>query len=265
MVYIGRIMFLMLTIVTCSCLQNKPKTTTRSHFIPESQTKEYKTGVSQDSDRIIDIGYYEKYKTLPQLTFDLIDEKEFLACEYKTSLQSYKPKENDDFFYIQTALKKHTFEKYKNYGGEKSWSGYQLLGYYPSLSLYAITQNSTAESFGFGQLVLLDSLTDYQYNIISFGDGSVELPLPSVQNKYLVYYYNSVYEHKNGCIGVLKVNDQSNPKNYLTEYASYESSEFAIEKIVWQSDTSFLVKGFEEIYENDAWVKKFTYYKTELK
>jgi hypothetical protein len=152
-----------------------------------------------------------------------------------------------------------------NYGGEESWNGNEFLGYYPASKLFAITENSTSESLSFGQLFLLDSLNDYKYNIISFGDGSVELPIPSINNKYFVYFYNSVYEHKNCDIGILKINGKSAPKEYLNEYASYNSTDFAIEKIVWKSDNIFFVKGYEEIYENDNWVKKYKYYKTELK
>lgn len=102
----------------------------------------------------------------------------------------------------------------------------------PKLTFETITENSNSENLGFGQLFLLDSLNDYRYNIISFGDGSVELPIPSINNNYLVYFYNSVYEHKNCNIGVLKTNKKSNPKNYLNEYASYNSTDFAIEKII---------------------------------
>lgn len=133
------------------------------------------------------------------------------------------------------------------------------------MKLIAITENSTAESLNFGELILLDSLNDYQYTIISIGDGAIELPIPSTSNNYFVYFYNSVYEHKNCSIRILRVNDKSNPKNYLSEYASYESNDFAIEKIVWKSDNSFYVKGYEEVNENGNWVKNIKYYKTEFK
>lgn len=213
----------------------------------------------------IDVGYYERYQKLPKLTFEAVAEKEFLALVEKEYLQMVKPEQNDQFFFIQTALKKHRFKKYRDYGGEEGMSGYEFLGYYPDFKLFAITENSTAENLGFGQLILLDSANEYFYNIISFGDGSIALPIPSINNKYFVYFYNSVYEHKNCDIGVLKINDKSKPEAYLSEYTSYQSDDFAIEKIVWKSDRIFYVKGYQENYENKKWVKQFKYYKTEFK
>jgi hypothetical protein len=218
-----------------------------------------------DRSKKVAIGYYETYEKLPKLTFDTITEKEFLSIKQKKFIQSLKPLQDNNFFYVETAIQKHKFKQYKDYGGKENWSGFEYLGYYHNLKLYAITENSTDESMGFGKLFLIDSLNNYIYNIISFGDGSVELPIPSINNKYFVYYYNSVYEHKNCQIGILKINDKSHPKNFLTEYASYKSEEFAIEKIVWKTDNIFYVKGYEEIYENKEWVKKYKYYKTELK
>ena len=218
-----------------------------------------------DSSKKIDIGYYDTYEKLPKLIFETISEIEFLSLEQKKFIQTLKPEQNKDFFYVQTDLKRHKFKKYKDYGGKESWSGFKYLGYYPTTKLFAITESSTSESLGFGQLFLLDSFNDYEYNIISFGDGAVELPIPSINNKYFVYFYNSVYEHKNCDIGILKINDKSNPKNYLSEYASYNSDEFAIEKIVWKTDNIFFVKGYEEVYEDEKWIKKYKYYKTEFK
>ena len=244
-----KILFFILLIITVSvsCTNNKPI-----------------KGWKIDSSKNTDIGYADKYDKLPKLTFETITENEFLSLAPKTYIQTIKPDQNKDFFYIQTDLNKHKFKKYKDYGGKESWSGNEFVGYYPDLKLFAITDNSTAENLGFGQLFLLDSVTDYQYNIISFGDGNVALPIPSLNNKYFVYYYNSVYEHKNCDIGVLKINGKSNPQNYLSEYASYRSNDFAIEQIIWKSDNCFYVKGYEEIYENDNWIKKYKYYKTDL-
>lgn len=215
-----------------------------------------------DTTKIVELGYNDTYDKLPKLTFDQISEAEFNSFHSKNFIQKLKIEEKDNSFFIQTSIQKHTFKKYTDYGGDESWSGYEFLGYYPALKLYALTKNATSEHIGFGELFLLDSINDYQYNIISFGDGSVELPIPSNNYKYLVYYYNSVYKHKNCDIGVLKINDKLKPQNYLTEFSSFHSDEFKIEKIVWKSDHSFYVKGYEEIYENKKWIKKYNYYKT---
>lgn len=233
--------------------------------LSKTNLKSEKQEVKIDNIKKVDIGYYETYEKLPKLTFDTISEKEFSSIEPQKYLETLKAEQNKNFFFIQTSIKNHKFKKYKDYGGTESWSGFEYLGYYPDLKLFAITENSTSENLGFGDLFLLDSENDYNYNIISFGDASVALPIPSVNNKYFVYYYNSVYEHKNCDIGILKINDKSNPKKYLSEYASYYSSDFAIESIVWKTDNSFYVKGYEEVYENEKWIKKFKYYKTEFR
>ncbi len=128
--------------------------------------------------------------------------------------------------------------------------------------MYALTRATVSESLGFSELFLIDKNTDFQYNIVSIGDGAVETPIPSPSNKFLIYYYNSVYEHQNSDIGILKVNQNANPENLIEEYASFKSNYFEIEKIVWISDNSFLVKGYKEVYDGSNWIKNYTFYKT---
>ncbi|ENA1795658.1 hypothetical protein ABF176_002505 [Flavobacterium psychrophilum] len=261
------LILLFLTIFTTSCNDHKPtkiSTAKKTDTISKTKLSSENSDIKIDGAKKVDIGYYEKYEKLPKLTFETITENEFLSLLPKKIIDTLKLEQNNNFFYVKTTLKKHKFKKYRDYGGEESWSGYKYLGYYPTSKLFAIQENSTSDNLGFGQLFLLDNLNDYEYNIISFGDGAVEQPIPSVNNKYFVYFYNSVYEHKNCDIGVLKINDKSNPKTYLNEYASYNSQDFAVEKIVWKSDNSFFVKGYEEVYENEEWVKKYKYYKTEF-
>ncbi|MEO5910174.1 MAG: hypothetical protein ABIP95_04755 [Pelobium sp.] len=216
----------------------------------------------EDTLKIISIGYGDTYDSLPKLKFDTLSKSDFDQIQSKKFLVQKHLKEKGNYFFIKTDKSNHQFKKLKDYGGEDSWSGYEFFGFYPTLNLYAITSNSTAESLGFSDLILLDSLTDYSYGIIGFGDGSVELPIPSPNFKYLVYYYNSVYEHKNAAIGILKINDKSNPNTYLKPYASFNSKEFAIEEMKWKTDHCLYVKGYEEVYEKEIWVKKYGYYQT---
>lgn len=252
------IQFIILIILTISC--NAEKTNRVSKTIVNTEKPTIKTYRA----KIVDIGHADTYEKLPKLTFEPITEKEFSSLEPIKTIQTFNPEEDGNFLYIQTALKNHKFKKYRDYGGDESWSGFEYLGYYPTSKLFAIKENSTSESLGFGQLFLLDSLNDYHYNIISFGDGAVELPIASINSKYFVYFYNSLYEQATCDIGVLKVNDRSNPNTYLTEYASYNSQDFAIEKIIWKTDHSFYLKAYQETYENEKLVKKYKYYKTEF-
>ncbi|MVN23519.1 hypothetical protein [Mucilaginibacter arboris] len=216
---------------------------------------------SNHTSKNIEVGYSDTYEKLPTLVFDTLSESEFNTLKPAKGINKIDTKQNESFFFIQTALKKHKFKKFKDYGGNEGWSGYDLIGYYPKLKLFAITEISTSDEFSLGELFLLDSLTDYKYKIISFGDGSVETPIPSINNKYLIYYYNYINDD-NCSIGILKINDKTNPKNYLKEYASYNSTEFAIENIVWKSDNCFYVKGYNEIYEKKETIKKYKYYQT---
>jgi len=203
----------------------------------------------------------------PKLVFDSISESEFNKLKATKFLRKIKPEQKGNEFYIETAIRKHTFRKYKDYGEPKNWCGTELKGVYPALKLFVLTENSTAEHMGFGELFLLDSVTDYQYFISSIGDGSVETPIPSPNNKYLVYYYNEVYEHQNSQIDVLKINSKTKPEKYLIPHSSYYSNQFAVEQIIWKSDRCFYVKGYREMYDESSgqWIKEFKYYRTTFK
>lgn len=248
-----------------SCIKQKKndaniKTASKTEITSENKASKTEKTVL-DTTKKIDIGYADKYEKLPILAVDTITETEFNQLKSFASLEKVKTEKNGNFFYIQTEHTKHQFKKYKDYGGEESWSGYDLLGYYTNLKLFAITNSSTSESLGFGELFLLDDTNDYQYNIVSFGDRRVELPIPSVNNKYLVYYYNSAYESQNCDIGILKINDKKNPKTYLTETATYHSDEFKIEKIIWKTDHVFYIKGYKEVDRQ----KLYSYHKLAIK
>lgn len=255
--------FLVLFCISCN-KENKDNLTknpeVKTKIEPETTNSETKKTIS-DTINKVDVGYADTFEKLPKLVVDTISETEFNQLQTKNFLEKVKTKQNGNFFYIQTEHTKHKFKKYKDYGGEESWNGYDLLGYYSKLKLFALTENSTAESLGFGGLFLLDATNDYYYNIISFGDGSVELPIPSVSNKYLVYYYNLVYESQNCDIGVLKINDRTNPEKFLTEAASYHSNAFKTEKIIWKTDQIFYIKGYKEVDNQNI----YSYYKAEIK
>ncbi|MCG9792938.1 hypothetical protein [Flavobacterium algicola] len=263
-----RILFLTLIVLSASCNDKKPKkniTARKTDIAYQKKIISAKHDLKVDSVKKVEIGYYDNFEKLPKLSFETVTESEFLSIEPKKYIETTKPVQNNDFFYIQTALRKHKFKNYRDYGGEESWSGFKYLGYYSNLKLFAIQENSTSDNLGFEQLFLLDSVNDYEYHIISFGDGAVKLQIPSINNRYFVYFYNSVYEHKNCDIGILKINDSSSREKYLSEYASYSSQDFAIDKIAWKTDNIFYVKGYEEVNENGEWLKKYTYYKTEFK
>lgn len=257
-----------IVLLLSSC--NQSHETKKQKEIDQAPTKELPETHSdsiRSKGKTITIGYYDNYEKLPKLVFDSISESEFNKLKAAKFLRKLKPEQRGNEFCIETAIRTHTFKKYADYGEPENWDGYELLGYYPALKLFALTKNSTADHLGFGELFLLDSTTDYQYTIVSIGDGSVETPIPSPNNKYFVYYYNHIYEHKDSEIRILKINTKTNPGKYLTDYASYSSNYFAVEQIIWKSDQCFYVKGYKEIYDESSgqWIKEFSYYRTNFK
>ena len=216
-----------------------------------------------NSKNIIHIGY--AYDSVPELSFEKISETQFLSYKKwkKKTLVTSKPVQKDSFFYFNTQSKlwffKNQIKDWQN-RNEESW--YEYVGYDSALKMYIITDNSVSENLGFGTLMLIDSLTDTHYEVLSIGDDKVTIPIPSSHNRFLVYHYNAMYEYKNCSIRILKVNSRQNPRTFLVEHASYESEDWAIEDLIWIDDNSFAVKGYEEVYENEKWVKHFSYYKS---
>lgn len=261
---------LFVTLVLSSCNGNPgkdPEKSKQPDLTPKKEIRESKPDSVKPTGKTIAVGYYDNYEKVPKLVFDSISESEFNQLKARKYLTKIQPEKKGNEFQIQTAVRKHSFKKYKDYGEPENWSGYELKGYYPKLKLYALTENSTAEHLGFGELFLVDSITDYRYAISSFGDGSVETPIPSVNGKYLVYYYNEVYENGVADIGILKVNDKTKPDSYLKEHAIYHASDFGVEEIRWKSDHTFYVKAFREIRDEATgeWVRTYGYYKTSFK
>ncbi len=257
---------ILLSILFISCKEKiDNKAITKTNKNDSIITKFENKVIEDDKDKTIEIGDIETYQKLPKLAFTSISENEFNKIKANEFIDNYKPKEKGNYLYINIENKTHQFKKYQNSANDNGWNGFVFLGFYPKLNLFALTDNTSTEGLGFGTLFFIDKTNDFQYKIISFGDGSVELPIPSPNNKFMVYYYNGLYQHKNCDIGLLKINDKSNPKKYFSEYSYYQSNDFAVEKIVWKSDNCFYVKGYEEIYENENWVKKYKFYKTDFK
>lgn len=261
------VFLLMLLLGSC----NEPQETKKQKEIDSAPKKEFTKALTDPikpkKGKKILVGYYDNYENVTQLVFDSISEAQFNLLKAKKFLRQMKPEQKGNNFYIETAARKHTFKQYKDYGEPKNWYGNELLGYYPALKLYVLTKNSTADHLGFGELFLLDSITDYQYAISSIGDGSVETPIPSPNNKYFVYYDNTTYEQHNSTICILKINDKSDPLHYLSEHAQFNSTEFAVEQIIWKSDKCFYLKGYKEIYDESSgqWRKEFSFYRTTFK
>lgn len=202
------------------------------------------TNLLAQTKKEITVGYIETYEKLPKIVFtssSLAEYDKYLNTKY---IVKPKLKTSKTHHIINSKGKQFNLKKYKGYGGEESYSGYVFLGYYPKLKMFALTENSTAEHLGFGNLVLIDSLTSYQYAIVSIGDGAVETPIPSPKGKYLIYYYNWPYEDNSCFIGLMKIGNRKKPQKVLTEEAGFDTKKWVVENIKWIDDKTFLIKAF---------------------
>lgn len=221
--------------------------------------------VNQASKKI-EIGYLNTFEKLPKLKFTKINENEFLRYKPARKLIKQKIEETKTRFYLDIKSKRTEFKKEinKEYGNRNGTSWFEYIGFYPALKLYAITSNSVTENLGFGELSLINKETGFNYQIISIGDGSVETPNPSTNNKYLVYFYNHVYEPNHCFVGVLKINNGNKPQNFITEYKSYETKDWAVEQLIWIDDQTFVLKAYTKKYQDGQWSKEFDYYQTKI-
>ena len=214
----------------------------------------------------ISVGYVANYDNLPKLKFEEISEKEFIKSNPITTTILPEIEKNDSHFTIKTKNDSFSFKNYKDHKGNEGWSGSEYMGYYPELAFHVVINSYTSGNLGFAELILIDDTTDNIFDIASIGDGAIAKPIPSPNKDYLIYYYNYIYEQKECFIALLKINpkERNNPKTYLTEHKSFDSKEWAIEEIRWSNNHTCLIKGYEEVYENKEWIKKFKYYKTEI-
>ncbi|MEN9698890.1 MAG: hypothetical protein RLZZ301_88 [Bacteroidota bacterium] len=189
----------------------------------------------------VEIGSMEAFDKLPKLEY-----VEITAHEFESVRQENNFKLPNQIQHLQKQ------------------DGLDYLGFYPTLKVHAFSEHWTSDDFGFEQLYLLDSSRNYKYNISSFGDGRVELAMPTQHPKYLVYYYNSLFDQGQADIGVLTVNDQAEPATYLTEFSSCQMPDVSIEEIIWKSDTSFYLKGYQPRFVNEKWVRTPVYFQFQL-
>lgn len=211
--------------------------------------------------REVNLGTAEEYEKLPNLElkpaaaadFDQLPEPKFWSMP--------KVEKENNHFYIQTSKGKQKFKMYSNEGKQKGWNGHELLGYSPLFRFYAISSNSSSEGIGFGELFLLEPKSSFKYHISSFGDWYVSLPIPSTQHQYFAYYYNTQYQHKNSDIGILKFDAKAAAGKTFKPIASLHSDEFGVEEMRWASDNVLYIKGYEEVYDGEKWIKKYKYYR----
>lgn len=174
----------------------------------------------------VDVGYVDRFEKLPKLKFKKSNAIEYNRCSDKLGISFPKIEETDAEFVLQVKGKKNKFKKRNEL--REDFDGYYYLGYYHRLKMYAITENSVSENLNFGTFGLIDSITGKYYQIISIGDGPIETPIASVNSKYLIYYYNRLYDGDSAFIGLLKVNTGNRSK--LTEKSSFDTNDWAVKE-----------------------------------
>lgn len=199
-----------------------------------------------------------------KMSFTKISEQEYKKHSSQPFLTFPKITKTKKEFSIPTHVKKYRF-KPEEHTAEKGTNGWSFLGYYPTLKLFAVSETSTSESLNFSELFLIDSVTSYVYQLPSFYDGHGNMPIPSINQKRLIYYDNATYLHKNSDMLIVKIGDKTNPKTYLTATHYHHSDDFRIDEIHWLNDAIFVLKGYEELYIKGKWVNKYVYYKVTIK
>lgn len=212
----------------------------------------------------VSIGYIDTYEKLPKISFQKTTAAEYEQYKPGKTPVKLKLKETKSSFQIIAKGKPYWLKKYNPQGSADGFRGFEFFGYFPKLKMYVLTSNATSEHIGFSDLILLDSLSNYNYSIVSVGDAAVEIPVPSVNSKYLLYFYNEVYNANNCTIAILKVNDRKAPSKLLTEYQYFKTDKWNVDQVKWIDDQSFLVKALVYKMENSQRSKRFEYYKAQL-
>ena len=219
----------------------------------------FSINVSAQKTKNIAIGYLENYEKLPKIKFEQTTEEEYNKYKISGKPDPLKIKETETHFTLSTKVKKIKLKKTNQELND--FNGYEYLGYYSKLKMYAITDNSIADNLAFNTFVLIDSLTAQDYSIVSIGDGAVEIPILSTNTNYLLYYYNRPYNGQGCFIGLLAIHKNAKPEHRFKEKMSFNSKGCSVEGIKWIDDKSFILKTFVTEKKTDRPVKIFSYFK----
>lgn len=217
------------------------------------------------NNNVATIGYADQFDKLPKLNLVKSTQAKYDSIPVKNMLSQPKLFGDAGHVSIQTKKGMLNLKKYNSkVSSAEGFKGYQYAGYYPTLQMHALFSHHTAEHIGFSDLILIDDLNAKKYAIASVGDDAVQLPIPSPNGKYLVYFYNWLYQRNSSFIGVLKIGSRNHPQTLLAEKASYETKKWAVEGIKWLNDSAFIVKASTEEKNGQAKVKQYAYYLAQL-
>lgn len=206
------------------------------------------------------VGYMETYDSLPVIAFQPSSQAVYDKCK-KQAVQ-VMPAAGEQLV-VRTKPGPVRLKKYRN-DSKEEFKGYEYPGYLAGVKMHVVTAHHTAEHIGFSDLSLIDSLTGNWYNIVSIGDDAVEIPVPSPRGRYIIYFYNYVYERNSSFIGVLTVNRNAQPLLLLSEKTSAGTKAWGVEDIRWIDDQAFVVKAFITDGEGYERTRRYQYYLARL-
>jgi len=210
----------------------------------------------------IAVGYVENYEKQPKIKFTKSSKAEYEQCKKSSEPVKLKIKESKADFTLSTKVKSFKLKKTNN--EENDFDGYEYIGYYKKLKMWAFTENTMSDNLGIGTFALLDSLNANYYNIISIGDGAIETPIPSPNGKYLVYYYNRLYDGDSSFIGMLQANKGLKASQVFKEKLSFDTERFAVEGIRWLNDKTLIVKAYHTVKKDGKREEIIQYYKANI-
>ncbi|MNH04699.1 hypothetical protein D3C87_622480 [compost metagenome] len=217
------------------------------------------------SDKNLTVGYGDRYDSLPKINFKTAAAENYEKAFSSNSIVNITPAIEKKNFVIPIGKGKLKFKKYDSSAGQgDGFRGWEYNGYFPQLKMHILVSHSVAESLGFSDLVLLDSIEGSQHRIASVGDGAVEIPIPSPDGRFLAYYYNEVYAPNSCFIGILDVRKGTPFRIRLSECSSFQTENWAVENIRWINQNTIIVKAYTLKKLGNERSKQFTYYTAEL-
>ncbi len=247
------------TLIACSQKHTKP-----SPANSEIQSQAKVNDNMFNTSNAIKVGYQDEYNKLPTITLDSISESEFVAAYQPQVIDSVIRDSDKEHFYITTVLGRQAFLKYDDRNNGKSWFGYEYVGYYQAINLYAVTNNVTSQDLlGFGSMELINANTGITYELISLvGDSAVDTPVLSPDKNYFLYFQNSDFETTNSEICILKIDNAGSPEKYLQPVVSHRSDHFLVDKICWGKNRDIYIKGYSQAYNNESeqWIRTYKFF-----
>ncbi|MFD2902309.1 hypothetical protein [Sphingobacterium anhuiense] len=212
------------------------------------------------------VGYADRYDSLPEIHIEIAEKQlyERTAPAAKMIFSHVSIKKNT--LIVPTGKGLIKLKKYDDSPRQDDgFRGWQYMGYLPRLQMHALVSHSVSEHLGFSDMVLLDSATSDQYGIVSIGDAAVSLPIHSPDGRFLAYYYNHVYERNSCFIGLLEIRDgMISSHARISEMASFQTKNWAVEDMRWVDNTSFIVKTYVLKGRGVLGERQYTYYLARL-